>query len=69
MFVVDVMLFFAHINPALLASINPQIDISDGDYSYERLMGILFLALGFTRLCGGLYIEEKGYLLHIYPDH
>lgn len=61
MFVFDVLLFvIAYINPELLAFFNPQVIISNGDYSYARLVGIFFLALGFTRLYGGLYIEEKG---------
>jgi hypothetical protein len=60
-FAVDIAIFFiSQFNPELLVEFLPQFNIESAGYTYPRLVGILFLALGLARLYGGLYIKEKG---------
>ena len=60
-FIVDLLIFLmAQLNPELLVTLLPQFDLTSGNHTYPRLVGILFLALGLARLYGGLFIQEKG---------
>lgn len=57
----DLILFLlSQFNTELFVSMSPQIHMTDGDYNYPRLAGFLILSLGMLRLCGGLFIKEKG---------
>jgi len=60
-FIVDVLIFLiAQVNPELLVEFLPQFNLESVDNTYPRLVGVLFLILGLSRLYGGLYIKEKG---------
>jgi hypothetical protein len=60
-FVVDISMFLAsQVTPDMFVSLLPQFDIESTGNTYPRLVGLLFLMLGLTRLYGGLNIEEKG---------
>jgi len=60
-FIVDVLIFLiAQVNPELLIELLPQFNLESVDNTYPRLVGVLFLILGLSRLYGGLYIKEKG---------
>jgi len=60
-FIVDVLIFLiAQVNPELLVEFLPQFNLESVDNAYPRLVGVLFLILGLSRLYGGLYIKEKG---------
>ena len=60
-FLIDLFIFLSsQFAPELFLSISPQFNLGGGNFSYPRLVGILFLMIGIVRLYGGLFIHEKG---------
>lgn len=60
-FLIDAFIFLSsQLKPELFLSISPQFNVGGPNFIYPRVVGILFLMIGFVRLYGGIYIQEKG---------
>ena len=60
-FAVELSMFaMSQFNPEYFVSALPQFNVESVDYTYPRLVGVLFLMLGLAKLYGALYITEKG---------